>query len=292
MPSDGHNHQRDSWTLRLGSRRLELGPAPVLMGVLNVTPDSFSDGGKYLDAERAVERGLELAAEGAAIIDIGGESTRPGAAELPAEQEIARVVPVISRLKREGGAILSIDTRKSSVARAALEAGADMINDVSALRDPALAPLAAEADCPLVLMHMRGSPATMQVDPRYDDVVAEVRRYLGEALARAAQAGVDAEQTIVDPGIGFGKTVEHNLALIARLDELRTLGRPILIGPSRKSFIGKILGTDVDNRLMGTVAACLYARLRGAALFRVHDVAQVAQALKVLAAVETQQERR
>jgi dihydropteroate synthase len=256
------------------------------MGIVNVTPDSFSDGGRFLDPDRAAKHALALAEAGAEILDIGGESTRPGAPAVPADEEIGRVVPVLARLKPQTGALLSIDTRKAAVAEAALGAGADLVNDVSALGDPAMGPLVARAGCPVVLMHMQGTPETMQSDPHYDDVVTEVRRFLAEAVERAVTAGVDREQTIVDPGIGFGKTTAHNLALLARLGELVTLGRPVLVGTSRKSFIGKVLGAEIDERLMGTVASCVWTRAQGAAIFRVHDVAPVAQALRLVAAIE------
>ena len=281
------NYRRNSWLLECGSRRLEVGPRPVIMGIINVTPDSFSDGGKFLDAARAVDHGLEMAEAGATILDIGGESTRPGTAEVSADQEIARTEPVMARLRKQTEAFLSIDTRKPSVARAAMEAGADMINDITALGDPEMAQLAAKAGCPVVLMHMQGRPQTMQQNPTYDHVVADVCRRLRQALARAVEAGIDIEQTVVDPGIGFGKTVAHNLALLGRLKELRSLGRPLLVGTSRKSFIGKILGTEVDNQLIGSLAACVWTRAQGAAVFRVHDVAQTAAALQVTAAMQS-----
>jgi len=281
------NYRRNSWSLRCGSRRLEVGPRPVTMGVINVTPDSFSDGGKFPDAARAVDHGLAMVEAGATILDIGGESTRPGAAEVRAEEEIARCEPVVTELRKRSQAFLSIDTRKPPVARAALQAGADMINDISALGDPEMASLAAQADCPVILMHMQGTPQTMQQNPTYDHVVADVCRRLRQALARAVEAGIDIEQTIVDPGIGFGKTVAHNLSLLGRLKELRSLGRPLLVGTSRKSFIGKILGAEVDNRLIGSVAACVWTRAQGAAIFRVHDVAETAAALEITAAMES-----
>ena len=278
------------WTLQMGDRTLALGPAPVVMGIINVTPDSFSDGGEFLDAGAAVDHGLEMAAAGDAILDVGGESTRPGAPEVPAEDEIGRVLPVISALKTRCDAFLSIDTRKAQVARRALDAGADMVNDVSALGDPAMGPLVARAACPVVLMHMQGTPETMQQAPHYRDVVADVRHFLANAVQRAVEFGISPDQTILDPGIGFGKTVDHNLALLRRLGALTLLGRPILVGTSRKSFIGHVLGSDPAGRLMGTVASCVWTRAQGAAIFRVHDVAQVAQALAVTAAIEQAEE--
>jgi len=254
--------------------RLRLSERVHVMGILNVTPDSFSDGGLHEDADSAVESALRMVEEGADIIDVGGESTRPGAPEVPADEEICRVATVIESLRAKSRVPISIDTRKAKVARAALDAGADIVNDVSALRDdPALGPLCAERECPVVLMHMKGTPRTMQADPRYDDVVDEVRNFLGEAVARAEAAGVARERTIVDPGIGFGKTVAHNLELVSRLDELGETGRPVLLGASRKSFIGKVL--DIDSpaeRLEGTLAVTALGVARGARIVRVHDV--------------------
>jgi len=270
----------------MGGRTLEVGPVPVVMGILNVTPDSFSDGGRFLDAGTAVAHGLDMAASGAAILDVGGESTRPGADEVPVGEQVRRVVPVITELKRRCDVFLSIDTRNALVARSALDAGADMINDVSALADPDMGPLAAEAGCPVVLMHMQGTPATMQDRPDYSDIVADVLHFLANALQRAVESGIAFEQTIIDPGIGFGKTAMHNLLLLRRLDELARLGRPILVGTSRKSFIGHVLGADVPDRLIGTVASCVWTRARGAAIFRVHDVPEAVQALTLTAAIE------
>jgi dihydropteroate synthase len=275
------------WPLHIGGRVLELGPRPAVMGILNVTPDSFSDGGQWLDPARAVDHGLAMRAAGAAVIDVGGESTRPGAGDVPADEEIRRTVPVIQSLRKQADVLISIDTRKASVARAALDAGAQLVNDVSALADPDMGPLLAGRDCPVVLMHMQGRPKTMQQDPTYRHVVADVCRGLRDAMLRAARAGIDARRTLVDPGIGFGKTVAHNLALLGRLKELRSLGRPILVGTSRKSFIGKILGDKVDNRLLGSVATCVWARAQGAAMFRAHDVAETAAALQISAAIES-----
>jgi dihydropteroate synthase len=255
------------------------------MGIVNVTPDSFSDGGLFLDADAAVEHGRRLAAEGAAILDIGGESTRPGAAPVAEDEELRRVVPVIERLAG-ADARISIDTTKSAVARAALAAGATIVNDVSALRfDPALAGVVAESGADCCLMHMLGEPRTMQVDPRYDEVVSDVKAFLEERLAFAVAEGIPEDRIWLDPGIGFGKTVEHNLELLRRLDELVALGRPVVIGTSRKSFLGKLAGGRAeDARLPGTIATNVLALERGATVFRVHDVAQNADALKVAAA--------
>jgi dihydropteroate synthase len=255
------------------------------MGVINVTPDSFSDGGLFLDANAAIEHGRRLVAEGAAILDIGGESTRPRSDPVPEEEERGRVMPVIDGLASEGARI-SIDTTKANVARAALEAGATIVNDVSAFRfDPELAGVVAESGADCCLMHMLGDPRTMQDDPRYDDVVSEVKSFLEERLAYAVSEGVAEERVWLDPGIGFGKTVEHNLELLRRLGEIVAIGRPVVIGTSRKSFLGKIAGgRDERSRLPGTIATNVLALERGAAVFRVHDVAQNVDALNVAAA--------
>jgi dihydropteroate synthase len=260
--------------------------APVIMGVVNVTPDSFSDGGLFLDAGAAVEHGRRLASEGAAILDVGGESTRPGAEPVSEEEERSRVLPVVEELAADGGARLSIDTTKAGVARAALDAGATIVNDVSAFRfDPELAALVAESGADCCLMHMLGEPRTMQQDPRYDDVVSDVKAFLEERLAFATSEGVPEERVWLDPGIGFGKTVEHNLELLRRLDEIVAIGRPVVIGTSRKSFLGKLAGgRDEGGRLPGTIATNVVALERGATIFRVHDVAQNADALAVAAA--------
>jgi dihydropteroate synthase len=257
----------------------------VVMGVVNVTPDSFSDGGRFLEAEAAVEQGKRLAAEGAAILDVGGESTRPGAAPVAAEEELRRVLPVVEALSH-GGHRVSIDTTKLAVARAAINAGAGMVNDVSAFRfEPELAGLVADADVDCCLMHMLGEPRTMQEDPRYDDVVSDVRAFLEERLAFAVAEGVREDRVWLDPGIGFGKTVEHNLELLRRLDEIVAVGRPVVIGTSRKSFLGKLAGERTeDERLPGTIATNVLAFERGASVFRVHDVAPVVDALQVTAA--------
>jgi len=254
------------------------------MGIVNVTPDSFSDGGLFLDPARAIEHGKHLIEEGAAIVDVGGESTRPGAEPVPEAEELRRVMPVVEALAG-AGAEISIDTTKAEVARRALEAGATIVNDVSALRfDPGLAALTAEAGATCVLMHMLGEPRTMQADPRYDDVVADVKAFLEERLAFAVARGIPEERVWLDPGIGFGKTVDHNLELIDRLDEIVAIGRPVVFGASRKTFLGKITGRQVDERLAGTIAVNIIAYRRGARVFRVHDVAETADALKVTAA--------
>jgi dihydropteroate synthase len=258
--------------------------APFLvMGVVNVTPDSFSDGGRYLDARAAVAHGRLLAGEGADLLDVGGESTRPGAAPVGAEEEAARVVPVVEALAPHTR--VSVDTTKASVARAALAAGATYVNDVSALRfDPELAGVVADAGVDCCLMHMRGEPRTMQDDPRYEDVVSDVKAHLEERIAFAVSAGIAEERVHVDPGIGFGKTGAHNLELLRRLDEIVALGFPVVVGTSRKSFLGRLTGRDVDDRLPGTIATNVLALERGASIFRVHDVAPVRDALTVTAA--------
>jgi dihydropteroate synthase len=256
-----------------------------VMGILNVTPDSFSDGGHYLDATAAIEHGLAMAAEGADIIDVGGESTRPGSEPVAAGEELERVVPVIEGLAAAGaGATISIDTSKLEVAQAALDAGASFVNDVTALREPGMAELVAARDAECCLVHMRGDPLTMQDDPRYGDVVAEVAAFLRERAAAVVAAGVPRERILVDPGIGFGKTVEHNLELLDRLGELAGIGQGILVGTSRKSFLGALAGERQRDRLAGTIATNVIALLRGASVFRVHDVAAVRDALEVAAA--------
>ena len=257
-----------------------------IMGVVNVTPDSFSDGGLFLDPDAAVRHGLELDAEGAAILDIGGESTRPRAAPVSAEEELRRVLPVTTGLVSAGvGAHISIDTSKAIVAAEALRAGATIVNDVTALRgDPEMGSVVASTGAALCLMHMLGDPRTMQEDPRYEDVVGEVKAFLEERMDVAIAAGVPEERIILDPGIGFGKTVAHNLELLRRLDELVAIGRPVLIGTSRKSFLGRITGRDVDHRLAGTIATNVLAYTRGAQIFRVHEVAPIYDALRVAVA--------
>jgi dihydropteroate synthase len=250
-----------------------------VMGIVNVTPDSFSDGGEFLDPERAVAHGSELIGEGADILDIGGESTRPGAEAVSAGDELLRVQPVIEALA-EQGAPISIDTSKAVVAEVALDAGATMVNDVTALRaDPELADVCAETGCEVVLMHMLGDPRTMQENPVYDDVVDDVKAFLAERIEFALSRGIDEKRIWVDPGIGFGKTVEHNLELHRRLGELAELGRPIGFGSSRKSFIGKLTGAAVDQRLGGTIASNVLAYANGAGMLRVHDVAPLREAV-------------
>jgi dihydropteroate synthase len=255
------------------------------MGVINVTPDSFSDGGLYLDPERATAHGEELVRDGAEILDVGGESTRPGAEEVSVEEELRRVEPVVEGLAG-GEAVVSIDTSKAAVAEAALDAGAEIVNDVTALRgDPEIAALCAERGAGLVLMHMQGTPRTMQENPVYDDVVDDVKAFLVERMQVAVGAGVDEGRIWLDPGIGFGKTLEHNMELLGRLGELRELGRPLVVGTSRKSFIGKMDGSLASERLGGTIASSVLAAAEGADVLRVHDVAEVGQALRVAGAI-------
>ncbi len=258
------------------------------MGIVNVTPDSFSDGGEWFSRDAAIRHGLELAAAGATILDVGGESTRPGAAPVDADEERRRVVPVIERLAAAlPDVMLSVDTTKAVVAAAAIDAGARYVNDVSALRhDPAMMPLVAERGVHCCLMHMRGEPRTMQRAPTYDDVVADVRRYLEQRVAAAVDAGIAPERIDVDPGIGFGKTLEHNLALLRRLDELVALGPRLVIGTSRKTFLGRLTGRDDPRqRLAGTIATNVLALAAGARVFRVHDVGAIHDALAVAAHV-------
>jgi dihydropteroate synthase len=262
-------------------------PRPSVMGVVNVTPDSFSDGGVSYRAEDAVSTARRMAAEGAALVDVGGESTRPGARPVPLDEELRRVMPVLEAL--EGSVTVSIDTAKAEVARRAVELGAVLVNDVTALRaDPELAGVVAESGSYLCLMHMLGEPRTMQVDPRYDDVVAEVAAFLEERLRVAVDAGIAEERICVDPGFGFGKTVEHNFELLRRLDEIAALGRPVLVGISRKRALGRILGDPeaTTGPLSASLAAAVAAYERGATILRVHDVRETVEALTVAAAVE------
>jgi dihydropteroate synthase len=271
--------------LRIGARLFE-GPGPFLMGVVNATPDSFSDGGRFLDPAAAVAQAERLGAEGADLVDLGGESSRPGAAEVDGAEEARRVIPVVRRLRARGFALpISIDTRKAEVARAALEAGADLVNDVSGLADPDLARVVARAGVPVVLMHLRGTPASMQSRAVYADLLGEVAAELREALARATAAGIAEERVILDPGIGFAKTPAQSVELLARVGELAALNRPLLVGPSRKSFIGHLTGAPVEQRLAGTLAALTACVLQGVQFLRVHEVGPARQAARVAAAL-------
>ena len=259
------------WQCR--DRRLELGDRTLVMGILNVTPDSFSDGGRFLDSRQAFEHGLQMARDGADIIDIGGESSRPGAEPVPIEEELKRVIPAIEALSRETDCLLSVDTRKARVAEEALTAGAHIINDITALTfDPGMTAVARDHGAGVILMHMRGDPKTMQISPKYNNVVKEVADYLDARIRELEQRGMSRNSLAVDPGIGFGKTLEHNIRLIAHLDELARLRRPVVVGLSRKSFIGKITGREVQDRLPGSLAAMAYVIQRGAHVIRVHDV--------------------
>ena len=255
------------------------------MGVVNVTPDSFSDGGAHLEPAAAVARARALIAEGADLVDLGAESTRPGAAPVPADEQWRRLEPVIEALARDADSCLAVDTSSAEVARRALVAGVHAVNDVTAASDPAMAGLAARTGAGLVLMHMQGTPRTMQDDPRYDDVARDVARWLEQRVAVVRRAGVDAEQIALDPGIGFGKTLVHNLELLARIDELSRLGRPIVVGASRKRFLGLLLDAPLDRRLEGGLAAAAVAVFLGAAVIRTHDVAATARALRVAKAL-------
>lgn len=275
------NHSQIIWRCR--GRKIVCGQKTLIMGILNATPDSFSDGGKFQTLELAVARGLEMVKEGADMIDIGGESTRPGAAPVQTLEEIARTVPIIGKLREKTDALISIDTRKAEVARAAVAAGADIINDISALSDPQMVNVAAETGAGLVLMHMQGTPETMQNDPRYDNVVSNVWNFLEERLAFAVERGVSPEQIALDPGIGFGKTEEHNLALLNGIPIFGKSGRPVLIGASRKSFIGRITGREKpSDRLAGSLAVAAFSVLRGAQILRVHDVKESCDAARLV----------
>ena len=256
-----------------------------VMGILNVTPDSFSDGGQFFESERAIEHAMRLLEEGADILDIGGESSRPGADPVTADEEIRRVVPVIQELAERSSVWISVDTYKASVAREALQAGAHIVNDIRALADPEMAPLIADTQAGVILMHMRGTPQTMQQAPRYDDVIAEIYQYLGDKIRYALSQGIAEEQIAIDPGIGFGKTLDHNLEILRRLGEFRGLGRPILIGTSRKSFIGHLLNLPIEARLHGTAATVAHAIMQGADIVRVHDVLEMKQIAQIMDAL-------
>jgi dihydropteroate synthase len=270
---------------RAGDRVIDCSSRTLVMGVLNVTPDSFSDGGRFLDPEAAVEHGLRMAADWADLIDVGGESTRPGAEPVAPDEERDRVVPVIKRLSAELEVPISIDTRKPPVAAAALEAGATVVNDISGARDPQMLEVVRDAGAGLVLMHMRGEPATMQEFTDYADVVAEVRDQLRGRVDAAADAGIDPDHLVVDPGIGFAKTPDQNLELLRDVRALFELDRPVLVGPSRKSFIGKVLDLEVDERLEGTAAAVAWLVAQGVHLVRVHDVKEMTRVVRLVEAI-------
>ncbi len=276
-------------TWHLPDRVLTLDRRPLILGIVNVTPDSFSDGGLHASTEAAVAHGLRLVAEGADLLDVGGESTRPGSAPVPPEEELRRVLPVVAGLRARAAVPLSVDTSKAEVARACLAAGAHVVNDVTALRgDPGMAEVVRAAGAGVILMHMQGTPATMQAAPVYGDVVAEVADFFQERLQAAAKVGIGAERVVLDPGIGFGKTVAHNLQLLARLDAFQRLGRPVCLGVSRKGFVGRLLGgRPVEERLAGSLAVVCHAMARGAVqVVRVHDVGPTRDAVTLFAAID------
>ena len=265
---------------------LDLDLKTCVMGVLNVTPDSFSDGGQYLESNKAVERGITMAREGADIIDVGGESTRPYSRKITVSEELDRVVPVIEGLKKELAIPISIDTCKGEVAQEALKAGASMINDISALRfDPDMAPIAAEAGVPVILMHMKGMPENMQKNPTYGDLIPEIFDFLEDAIERSVSAGIKRDLIIVDPGIGFGKTFDHNLKIIKELSRFEALERPVLLGTSNKAFIGHILGKEVYERDTGTMATIAYGVINGAHIVRVHNVRKAVETVRMIEAI-------
>ncbi|GAB4242781.1 MAG: dihydropteroate synthase [Acidobacteriota bacterium] len=277
---------RKRYVFRARGKALELGERTRLMGILNVTPDSFSDGGRFVERDRAVEHGLRLVAEGAEILDIGGESTRPGSSPVPAEVELARVVPVIEALRPHTDALLSVDTYKAEVARAALEAGADIVNDVSGFRfDPAMPEVVERYEAGVVLMHMRGTPADMHTLPPAPDIVAEVRQGLQVAVRQADGAGIPRDRILLDPGLGFGKNAEENLVLLRRLPRLMEFDMPWLVGPSRKRFIGHVLEKPVEERLWGTAAVCAFCAWQGVHVLRVHDVGPIRQVVDMIDAL-------
>jgi len=262
--------------LKVKAYDISLGERTCIMGVLNITPDSFSDGGKYLDKEKAVQRAMEMARGGADIIDIGGESSRPGAVSISAAEEIERVIPVVEALIGKIEVPISVDTRKSEVAKEALSKGASFINDITALRaDGDMAKVIADFDAGCILMHMKGDPENMQDAPHYDDVIGEISAYLAESIKLAEDSGIDPGKIIIDPGIGFGKTLEHNLLILKNLERFKELDKPIMVGTSRKSFIGKLTGKEADERIFGTAASIAAAILNGADIVRVHDVPQM-----------------
>ncbi|MGB8657000.1 MAG: dihydropteroate synthase [Candidatus Zixiibacteriota bacterium] len=272
--------------IQFRERIIDLSSRTHIMGILNVTPDSFSDGGRFFKADHAVEQGVRMAEQGADIIDIGGESTRPGSLPVTLEEELSRVIPVIESLSKRTDTIISIDTYKSEVARQALDAGAQMINDISALRfDPEMKKIAAEYKVPLVLMHIKGTPRNMQENPSYEDVIAEITDYLRESIRIAQEADIDREKVIIDPGIGFGKRLEDNLNILKNLRKFSILNCPILVGCSRKSFIGKILNLPVEERLEGSLAALAVAVMNGANIVRVHDVKESKRVAQLVDAI-------
>jgi dihydropteroate synthase len=271
--------------LRCGEQLLDLS-RPVVMGVLNVTPDSFSDGGRFDTPERAVQRALEMVAEGAAIIDVGGESTRPGAAPVSVDEELRRVIPVIEHIRAQTPVIISVDTLKTEVMQAAAKAGAGLINDIRALQNPGALEAAVASGCAVCLMHMQGEPRTMQANPTYSDVVSEVKAFLVKRVQACRSAGMSVDRIVIDPGFGFGKTADHNLELLHRLPELVDEGVPVLVGLSRKSTIAKLLGDPARDRLPASIAMAVIAAMKGARIVRVHDVAATVDAMKIVSAVK------
>ena len=272
------DHRVFRW--KFGEHSLELGRFPLLMGIVNVTPDSFSDGGRFLARDAAVDQALKLAEDGADILDIGGESTRPGSEPVSLDEELRRVVDVVAELRRRTDRLVSVDTTKAEVARQALAAGADIVNDISGLQfDPQMVAVCAESGCGVIGMHIQGTPQTMQNEPHYDDVVSEVCDYLRNRLDVLESAGIPRERVVTDPGIGFGKTAQHNLELLSSIGQLRDVGRPVLIGHSRKRFLAKVLGRPVDERLAGTLGVAIGAAAQSADIIRVHDVRETRDAL-------------
>ena len=277
--------------LKWPTGKLDFSAGVLLMGVLNVTPDSFSDGGRFFDRDRAIEQGIKMAEEGAAIIDVGPESTRPGAQSVSATEQIRRAIPVIEKLSKKTTICISIDTTNYEVAKAALDAGANIINDITALADERMGQLAAKRKVPVILMHMQGTPRTMQVKPKYKNVTAEVLKFLRDRAKRAEKFGIPKERIFIDPGIGFGKTVEHNLKLLANLDKFVKTGLRILVGPSRKRFIGKLIGKEnPSDRVFGTAAAVALCAAAGVSIVRVHDVAKMLDVVKIACAIIKEKE--
>jgi len=278
------------YLLQSGTKTLRLGAQTRIMGIINCTPDSFSDGGKFDTVDKALAESLKMAGEGASIIDVGGESTRPGSEPVTIEEELERVLPVIEAIRRDSDIWISIDTYKAPVAREALKAGADMINDISGLRfDAAMPKLAAENKVPVIVMHILDTPKTMQRHPEYENVVKDIYSYFSERIESLEKSGIEREKIVLDPGIGFGKTLEHNLSLLNNIEKFAKLERPILVGPSRKFFLGKLLGLPVDDRLEGTAAAVVLAITRGAHIVRVHDVREIARVTQVADAILSEQ---
>jgi dihydropteroate synthase len=273
---------RKEYILQTNGNNFILGRRTWIMGILNVTPDSFSDGGLYFEKDKAIEHGLRMISEGADIIDVGGESTRPGSEPIPAEEELKRILPIISGLRKHTKSLISVDTSKSEVALGAIAEGADIINDISALRnDPKMISIAVQTDSPVILMHMKGSPKTMQRDPHYENVLMEIKSFLEEKIEFAVKNGLKREKIIIDPGIGFGKRFEDNLTLIRNLNDFATLNQPILVGISRKSFLGKILDLPPGEREEGTIASAIISIIQGAHILRVHEVAPIKRAILV-----------